>query len=394
MGRVDCTQHGSVCGKYAVDSYPTIIHITSNTSIRYDGDRSEASIVAFAGRLEGPNVNTVRNCGQLKEAASKHGLVILSTISNSDNNLRIEFESLAKAYKHNYWFYQFNGTCSEDIGDEGLYLLKRHLNKAIRFSYSTSSQETIGQQDGGNLRGAIIEWLEKESFPVYGKMSYMKLESIRNTGKLLAIAVLEEYKPARRFTASSQKLHEEFESLAKTCAQHDEQVLYGWSSDPEFVESITMRSVSTPNVILVKPDLSYHLLREESSNIEAETDDLSDTNDAIISDKLSIDNMKSVIMSATEGKLTFSVSNHYLHVVMRHILGSVNKFNLMYKEYPLLVSLIFGFLDAIIVIVIYRICFYENQDDASREELSDEEDTDEPVDERQELISTDHLKQE
>ena len=419
MARIDCAKYRSVCEDYGVKSLPTISHITVGTVVKYEGDRSEESILAFAERLQGPDVNKVHDCDSLKDATDRHGLVVLSTVSDVRDELRWHFKSLANEYKANYWFYQFKGTCGEYIGNgEGLYLLKRHLNKAIRFPYPTwSSRETYGLQEGGGsqLRDAITQWLSRESFPVYGQITQKNLAKSLSTGKLLAIAVLEDYKPVSQFTTSSHEFHRKFETLAKTYAQHDEHIIYGWLSDPELVQYITMRlSVSLPNVILVKPDLSYYLLVKFQDEVEdeAEIDGPSSEDDNNVSEKLSANYIRSLLIAAEAGKLRFSGGNSFIHVIVRYILSNISKFKTIYRSNSLIMTLIFGFPSVTFTIIMYTSCLYGRRnrgpnevhpneaveedydhDDDHDHELDHEQDLNEPVDEGPKSDSDDHLKQ-
>lgn len=384
VGRVDCTKSSHVCEKYAVDSYPTIIYINKDTSVKYKGDRSETSMVAFADRLQGPDVNSVRDCNHLQEATNKHGLVVMSNIVNSSDEVRREFESLAKEHKSDHWFYYHIGTCKDFLHEQGLYLLKRHLNKPIKFIQPVAKTEVA--KSNSNLRKAIVDWMNKESFPVYGQVSYRNFERVLGIGKLLVIAVLDEYKPARRVSASSYEFHKSFEKLARKYAQYDTDLIFGWSSDIDLIEYITISPVSTPNVLLLKPDLSFHLLVDGPKS-----DDKAIQGKA--KEKLRNHNIRFIISEAKDGKLNFVGGNIYLYVIMRYTIGNFNKFLNMYRANPLLVSLIFGFPSLIIIFVVYTTCFYEgHQDDEREDEFSDDE-ADEG-DESRRLLSNGHMKQE
>lgn len=385
VGRVDCTKYGRVCETYGVDSYPTLIHINKDTAVKYRGDRSESSIISFAERLQGPDVNFVKDCDSLKEATFKHGIVVLSTYANPENQLRKLFEALARAHKSNYWFYQYIGTCKDFIHEEGLYLLKRNLNRPLRFP------EPKEEVPADSLEKSLVDWLNKESISIYGQVSYRNIEKILNTGKLLVIAVLDEYKPARRFAATSEEFHKRFGKLAHKYAQYDDQLLFAYSSDLELIEYFTITPVTAPNVILVKPDFSYHLMLD-GKNSTRSGDDISEE----ISAKLRDHNIRSLITAAKNDKLSFSGGNGYLHVILRHILGNFNKFMTMYRANPLLVSLIFGFPSLIVIFVIYTTCFYSGSEGPDEHEYSDdeeEEELDTYDEERAQLISDDHLKQ-
>lgn len=372
VARVDCTKNGKICESYGIESYPTILYLNKDTRIKYKGDRSEDSLISFADRLTSPGINKVVECNQLKAATNRHGLIVLSTITNSTDYLRIQFESLANIFKSDYWFYQFDKTCKDFIKNDRLYLLKRHLDKAIEFKVPENF-------DSGDFRKTIMEWIRNESFPIYGTIHQRNIERYLTSGKLLILAILDEYKPAKRFSPLSHRFHKSIEGLARKYAQYDEQLLFGWTSDLELVEYITISSVSAPNLMLLKPGFLYHLTADSSFSIDKADEDN-------IPEKLREANIRSIIAAAKAGKVHFSGGNSYLYVLLRHIFSNYRKFIRMYKANPLLVALIFGFPSVIIIFVIYTTCCYDGPYSDDEEELFDE-------DERQQLLSNGHLKQ-
>lgn len=395
VGRVDCTKAGRICEHFGVNSYPTIKFINKDSQVSYRGDRSEKSILAFADRLQGPTVNVVRSCKELGEATNKHDLVILSTIANDNDPVRKEFESLARAYKSTHWFYQYFGDCQDLFQGEGLYLLKRHLNKAIKFEPSQPSEKTVVPPDDTiDLKSAIVDWLNKESFSIYGKISSGNIEKILATGKLLVISILDEYKPVRRFTPTSREFYRRIELLARDYAQSDDELLFGWCSDIELIEFITITPINfTPNVIILKSDFRYHLMLSNDSEIAASSrgEKNLDTVDNQLMEKLSIHSIRTLINQAKTGNLTFNGGNTYLFILWRYVMGNINKFSNMYRANPLLVSVIFGFPSLIIIFVIYTTCFSDGRDEDDDDEgYSDDEYEDDDSNRR--LLHGDHLK--
>lgn len=382
VGRVDCTKHRRVCENYNVESYPTIIYLDKDTQVKYKGDRNEESMINFAERLLSPSINHLHDCDQLKSATSKHGLIVLSTIKDFDDKLQKQFELLAKAHRSNYWFYHLNRTCKDFVKHESLYILKRHLNRAIQFPYHEKQDD--------NLRDAIIEWINKESLPVYGQIGQRNLERHLAKDQLLALAVLDEYKPAKRFMPSSHKFHKLFEHVARSYASEDNnQLLFGWTSDIELVEFIVIGSVAKPNLILLHSNLSYHLVVENTERSQKETK--GDNSEDEVPEKLREFNVRKILEAAQKDKLEFQGGSSYLFVILRHIFGNLNKFMSMYRANPLLTSLLFGFPGLIVVFVVYTTCCYDNGPGGGDEEGHSDYEDDET--ERERLLSNGHLKQ-
>lgn len=394
VGRVDCTKYGKICEEYRVDAYPTIIFISKDSRVKYMGDRNEDTIVTFAERLNGPSINLVNTCDQLRGAVEKHRMIVLST-SETNSELKEVFESLAQSYKANYWFYKFtakppNKCDNIDLHKESLLVLKRHLDKAIQF-HNDNNEES--------LLKAALKWIGRESFPLYGQINSRNIEQALATGKSVVLAILDEYKPARRLASSSQEFHKSFERLAIRYSQDEnyDKLLFGWSSDLELIEYITLTSVKTlPNVIIISSNYSYHLVAQDSTTAAEPSSSTETDKKANIPKELTEHNLIDLISMLKKGELNLLGGDTYTHAILSFTLGNFNKFVRMYRANPLLVSLIFGFPSTVVVFVIYTTCFYDYGSDKSRFCSDDEEDADsedEDNSEHQRLLSKSHLKQ-
>lgn len=372
VGRVDCTKNGQICERYEVQSYPTIVYLNQNAQVVYRGDRSVQSLVDFAERLNGPDVKQVENCQALMHASDKHGLIVLSTEKNETSELNQQFKSLASSMKSHFWFYKFHKECKNLIAGDGIYILKRHLDGSIKFQPDSRRTEN-------DLTKTMTEWLVQNSFPVYGPVSAMNFERVLSSGKLIVIAVLDEYKPAKKFSQPSSKFHQNFETLAREFAQVDEKLLFVWSSDLDLIQSIAIGTVLVPNIMILKPDLSYHLLIKDFKELEEKENR--------IPIKLRDESIRTLIASAKVDKLKYECGNSYMYKILRYIFTQFNRFLNMYRASPLLASILIGLPSIIVIFVIYTTCCYDGP--IIDEELNDEDDYSE--DEERHLLN--HAKQ-
>lgn len=375
VGRVDCTKHSKTCQDFSIESYPTIIYIGDGIKTKYRGDRSEESMLHFADRLAGPSLNKINDCKELRDKTHQHGLILLSSIKDSNNQIQKEFESLANTHKSEYWFYQINKTCKGLIFSEGIYLLKRHLNKAIEFVPPKSPDDDI--------KNAIVSWIRNESFPVFGQLSKHNVEYTLATGKTIVLSILDEYKPAKKFSIISELFHKSMEKLARQLAQQEDKLLFAWTSDAELVEYITLASVKVPSLILLRPDFTYHLIHSDKPV---------DDKDKELPENLTEGNVKQIIEKARQNKLEFSGGDSFFHSLFRIFFSNYQKFIRMYKANPLLLTLLFGFPSLIVAFVIYTTCFYDNgpnEDDFEDEDQYNDED----ASEEKGLLAGGHQKQ-
>lgn len=356
VGRVDCTKDGAICEKYEVQSYPTIIYLNNNARVVYKGDRSVQSLVDFAERLNSPDFKQVKNCNELIQKTDQHGLIVLSAGANEDSELNQQFKKLASSMKQHFWFYRLQDKCKSVISGDGIYLLKRHLNRSIKFQPNST--------DSSNDLAELTQWLVHNSFPVYSPLNAMNFDRIVSLGKLIVIAVLDEYKPAKQFSQPSRDFHRQFEKLAREYAQIDDKLLFVWSSDLDLIQSIAIGNVLVPNIMLLKnKDLSHHILIRDREGSGKEENELPL--------KLRENNIRALIDLAKNDKLSYEGGVPYVHAILRFIFTQFNKFFNMYRASPLLASILIGLPAVIIVFVIYTTCFYDSQ--VTGEEREDEE---------------------
>lgn len=360
MGRVDCTKYGHICEKYKVQSYPTIAYLKNDLQVNYRGDRSLESLIDFAERLSGPDVRKIDSCSDVKSITDKHSLLILSVGDNETDLAYLAYRSLATTLKSNYWFYKLKETCEHLlIKDPGIYILKRHLPRAIKFIPDGSTRDHKEQ---------IIDWISRESLPVFGPISSVNFDRIMSSNKLLVIAVIDEYKPARRLSQLSKELFDIFEGLAKKYAEQDNRMLFAWSSDLELIQSILIGQIQVPNAIVLKSDYSYHLQVDNNAR--------TDEGGKKLPGELQRMSLESMITDAKSGKLTYEGGSSMMHSVLRFIYSQYNRYTSIYRANPLLALILIGFPGIIVLFVVYTTCCYETSD-VNENDTRDDEDEDE-----------------
>lgn len=344
VGQMDCTKYGEVCEMFNVDSYPYILYVNKHSRFHYKGDRAVDSMFDFAERVHGPDVKTVENCRDLKDLVEYHGLLVLISESNQSSDHYEQFRSVARSLKSHFWFYHLRSNSCQGYSDKGLYLLKRYLHKPIKFTNHNSTE-------GPKLKQAITEWIAQESYPVYGPINNQNFDQRVSTGKILAIAALDLYTPAGMLSQSSSQFRKNFERFVKLNAQNEEQILYAWSTDIELLQSTAIRGIPLPNVILVKPDYSYHLLIEEKVKEDKNT----------IPAQLKDHNLRKVILAAKSGNLSYDGGNTIVHKIFRKIYTQYASYKRMFEANPLLATILLGLPISIITAVFYTTCREEGQ---------------------------------
>lgn len=365
VGRVDCTKNSAICEEFNVKGYPAIMFIKQKKRIQYQGEREVAEIVDFAERLTAPNLVIIDDCRHLTSSINIRGRILLSTIANGSSLLHSQFKSLASQprLKANWWFYHMpKAKCKGLIEDHGIFMLKRDLKRAIKFKL-----EELDSSSQNDLKKSLLSWIARESFPVYGPFNTRNYEAALATGKLLVIAVLDEYKPAKRLTEPSRKFESSFEVFAKRTAQIDDEIIFFWCSEVDLIYSIAIGQVVVPNVMLLKSDYSFSLLLNTPKDLEVmETG---------VPAKLHDRSIKLHIAAARIDELNFGGGNTIPFKIARTLYIQYCNFVNIFRAEPLLATILLICPTSILIFVIINTCYYEkiygigpNMDDEDNED--------------------------
>lgn len=357
VGRVDCFKYPSICAKYHVQVYPTVYFLNKAIQVKYIDDFSYDSIISFAERQKSANINTAISCDQLERVAFKYGLIIVTTLAESTNeNLHNVFETVAKQLKPSYWFYQFKKECKHlNIKESGIYILKKQRKKAIEFDAKKQSESN----DFENLERSLKKWIRREWHPVYGEIVHGNFGKYLESGRLIVVALLDEYKPAKRFTALSEQFDGIFRKVARKYA-HDEDYLFAWTSDVNLANKLTFGATKLPCALLLKPDLSYHLVFPQIQHVKNTGQDKNK-----IPEYITEQNLTQTIEAAKNGKIIFEGGSSYLWHVFRETISLYNILVRMYSANPVLTCLIFGFPAFVLTFVIFSTCYLDRWDDSN-----------------------------
>eukprot|EP00919_Chromeraceae_sp_WS-2016_P033285 GHVR01078666.1.p1 GENE.GHVR01078666.1~~GHVR01078666.1.p1 ORF type:complete len:503 (-),score=137.16 GHVR01078666.1:4-1512(-) len=110
LGKVNCTDHNSICKKFNVRGYPTILFLADGVyKNTYRSQRSSASVVEYCTRMAGPTVTLLYSDTVAKEfisARQKHDHRMFIAIS-FDNNIKEtpqQWLELASKYRDRHTF--------------------------------------------------------------------------------------------------------------------------------------------------------------------------------------------------------------------------------------------------------------------------------------------------
>lgn len=360
VGRVDCSKYSQTCLQYQIEAYPTILYINNTDRVAYNGPRDAEAIVDFAHRLIGPKVRIVIDCDQLKQVANKHDYSCLLVGSNKTHESHNLFYRLASSLQSILWLYHIERPCKGFAKhSDAIYMMKKHLRVAYRFKnqpYTTS---------------AINEWLRREMHPVFREISWSNFDRAIKSNKTLILAVLDEYKPAKKFSPTSKQYHKGFETMVTETFAHNERNLYfGWTSDMDLMRYVVLGSeLNPPNTVLISPDLKYHI----ASSKPRESDAVA----------ISHTELKQLIHEYKANRLYLTGGDSYMHSILRTLLSNIARLVAMYSASPLLTLLLIGLPSSMLAFVIWSTCREVDEDagaDSDRENIVQDDEGSSSVD--------------
>lgn len=342
VGRVDCTKYNNVCQHYDVQSYPTILFI--NRDSRYEFSSSERSvelIVNFAERLHGPDVKELNDC-VIDKLSNNHNQIVVSSFKNTSNEVHLAFKKVAKQMKTDFCFFHLNSICNDTLDEENLYLVKKYIDQPLKFEYSDDATTD-------ELAEYFKQWLDLESFPIYGQIHRLNYEKLLDLNRTLVLAIIEKYEQARQFTIPSAKFYKQFEGLVPTLVQSHPQYTYAWTSDLELIYRIIIGQIPTPNLMILKPDKSFHYMME---NATTENESINKVPSSL-SDEFIIE----LIRKAGKGRLNFFGGNDIYTEFKRFIFTKYIQFHRLVLANPLLTSILVLLPTVGVSLIIYITCF-------------------------------------
>lgn len=221
----------------------------------------------------------------------------------------------------------------------------------------------------------------------------MNFDRLMALNRTTFVAVIDEYKPAKKFTPSSTELYTITEQLAIDHAHNNHDLLFTWSSDVELIHSIVIDKINIPNIVILRPDMSnFVALDRASAKLFKEPPE------KVLHPKLIRVELLKLIELYNSSRIKFQ-GGSFLDQIFRTIFGYYMKLSRMYEANPLLCGLLIGFPSIILMFVIYTTCFmettaYDQQNDKSRplgvDQANDDSDSDLDPSER----TNNHAKQE
>ncbi|XP_044032362.1 protein disulfide-isomerase TMX3-like [Siniperca chuatsi] len=350
VGKMDATAYSGMASEFGVRGYPTIKLLKGDLAYNYKGPRTKDDIVEFANRVAGPAVRALPSKQMFEHMMKRHD--VLFVYVGGDSPLKEKYNDVAsELIVYTYFF-----SASEEVFPESVTLPE--LPAVVVFK--DGAYFTYDEYEDASLSS----WVNKERFQGYLQIDGFTLYELGETGKLVAIAVIDEKGP----TEESGRLKTLIQRVAKEYREHfNRDFQFGHMDGNDYINSLIMGEVTVPSVIILNTSNEQYFLPSEP--IE------------------SMEQLVQFINSVLNGSAQAYGGDGVIQRIKRVAFDARSTIMSVFRSSPLLGCFLFGLPLGVISLMCYGICTAESDDglddiDAlKREGLTDEEEEEEEEEE-------------
>ncbi|XP_023805735.1 protein disulfide-isomerase TMX3 isoform X2 [Oryzias latipes] len=327
VGKMDATAYSGMASEFGVRGYPTIKLLKADLAYNYKGPRTKDDIVEFANRVAGPAVRALPSTQMFEHMMKRHD--VLFVYVGGDSPLKEKYNDAAsELIVYTYFF-----SASEDAVPESISMPE--LPAVVVFK--DGDYFTYDEYEDGSLSS----WVNRERFQGYLQIDGFTLYELGETGKLVAIAVIDE----KDATEESGRLKTLMQRVAKEYREH-------FNSE-----------VKVPSVIILNTSNEQYFLSSEP--IET------------------MEQLVQFISDVLNGSAQAYGGDGFIQRIKRVAFDARSTIMSVFRSSPLLGCFLFGLPLGVISLMCYGICTAESDDGSDdidalkREGLTDEEEEEE-----------------
>ncbi|CAK6967488.1 protein disulfide-isomerase TMX3 [Scomber scombrus] len=346
VGKMDATAYSGMASEFGVRGYPTIKLLKGDLAYNYKGPRTKDDIVEFANRVAGPAVRALPSKQMFEHMMKRHD--VLFVYIGGESPLKEKYNDVAsELIVYTYFF-----SASEEVLPESVTLPE--LPAVVVFK--DGAFFTYDEYEDGSLSS----WVNKERFQGYLQIDGFTLYELGETGKLVAIAVIDEKDP----TEESGRLKTLIQRVAKEYREHfNRDFQFGHMDGNDYINSLIMGEVTVPSVIILNTSNEQYFLPSEP--IET------------------MEQLVQFISGVLNGSAQAYGGDGIIQRIKRVAFDAKSTIMSVFRSSPLLGCFLFGLPLGVISLMCYGICTAESDDGSDdmdalkREGLTDEEDEEE-----------------
>ncbi|XP_071771154.1 protein disulfide-isomerase TMX3 [Centroberyx gerrardi] len=346
VGKMDATAYSGIASEFGVRGYPTIKLLKGDLAYNYKGPRTKDDIIEFANRVAGPAVRALPSKQMFEHMMKRHD--VLFVYVGGESPLKEKYIDVAtELIVYTYFF-----SASEDVLPESVTLPE--LPAVVVFK--DGAYFTYDEYEDGSLSS----WVNKERFQGYLQIDGFTLYELGETGKLVAIAVIDEKDP----TEESGRLKTLIQRVAKEYREHfNRDFQFGHMDGNDYINSLIMGEVSVPSVIILNTSNEQYFLPSEPTE--------------------TMEQLVQFINSVLNGSAQAYGGDGVVQRVKRVAFDARSTIMSVFRSSPVLGCFLFGLPLGVISLMCYGICTAESDDGSDdidllkREGLTDEEEEEE-----------------
>uniref|UniRef100_A0A8C5R2M2 Protein disulfide-isomerase TMX3 n=1 Tax=Leptobrachium leishanense TaxID=445787 RepID=A0A8C5R2M2_9ANUR len=252
VGKMDATVHSGLASEYGVRGFPTIKLLKGEMAYNYRGPRTKGDIIEFSNRVAGPLIRPLPSQQMFDHVQKRHS--VLFVYVGVESTLKEKFiEVASELIVYTYFF-----SASEEVLPQ--YVTLNEVPAVLVFKDSTYF--VYDEYEDGDLSS----WVNKERFEGYLHVDGFTLYELGDTGKLVAVAVIDE----KNNSAEHMGLKSIVQDVAKNYRDHfHRDFQFGHMDGNEYINSLLMDELSVPTfVVLNTSNQQYFLPSKPITSIE------------------------------------------------------------------------------------------------------------------------------
>ncbi|XP_045383312.1 protein disulfide-isomerase TMX3 isoform X3 [Lemur catta] len=252
VGKMDATSYSSIASEFGVRGYPTIKLLKGDLAYNYRGPRTKDDIIEFAHRVSGALIRPLPS-QQMFEHVQKRHHVFFVYIGGESPLKEKYIDAASELIVYTYFF-----SASEEVVPE--YVKLKEMPAVLVFKDETYF--VYDEYEDGDLSS----WINRERFQSYLTMDGFLLYELGDTGKLVAIAVIDEKNTSVEHT----RLKSIIQEVARDYRDHfHRDFQFGHMDGNDYINTLLMDDLTIPTVVVLNTsNQQYFLLDRQIKNAE------------------------------------------------------------------------------------------------------------------------------
>ncbi|XP_032078691.1 protein disulfide-isomerase TMX3 [Thamnophis elegans] len=355
VGKMDATSYSSIASEFGVRGYPTIKLLKGDLAYNYRGPRTKDDIVEFASRVAGPIIRNLPSQHMFEHVQKRHRIFFLYIGGESPLKERY-IEVASELIVYTYFF-----SASEEILPEHITLPEMPAVLVLKDGTYFVYDEYVD--------GDLSAWVNRERFQGYLKIDGFTLYELGDTGKLVAIAVIDD----KNASADHARLKSIVQDVAKNYRdQFHRNFQFGYMDGNEYINSLLMDDLTIPTIVVLNTSNQQYFLSHKPVE--------------------STEDLVQFINNILEGTAGAYGGDGILQRIKRIIYDAKSTVGSVFKSSPLLGCFLFGLPLGVISIMCYGICTADSggsdESETSKKESTSRDLTDEGTEEEAEEESS------